>query len=129
MKLLTIYTELYENKLRSFLDGASVTIRSQGYAGPLYYARCAYESKDMRFFDAFIYFLEEVILDENPIYRSSIKLREAAEGMRGMSAQDFYTYIKQNKTVHIEGYTVFRMADYKYKLDMMMIGMIKKLKI
>jgi hypothetical protein len=132
MKLLTLYTEKYEHKLRAFLEGAAVDLRGHGRFGALYCARCAYDPAEPQFAAAFACFLEEIVLHENPVYRCSPKLRGALKNMKDAHREikeNLQKYLRQNKTLHIEGYTAFCMEGYKYALDLMMYELIKKLKL
>jgi hypothetical protein len=132
MKLLTLYTEKYEKKLSVFLEYAPIVVRGNGFCDPLYFFRCAYAAKETRFTDALANFLEDIVLYENPIYRNSVKLRHAAHRMRRTNSatrEHLRQYLRQHKALHIEGYTAFRMEGYKHKLDLMMVGLIRKLKL
>jgi hypothetical protein len=134
MKRLTLYTEMHTDKLQSFINKAPVIIHSRGYKGRLFYIRFTYDPQEPYFTDAFICFLEDIVLFENPIYRHSPKLRDAAKNMHRspvhtQAGECLRRYLRHNKTLHVEGYTAFRMEEYKYRLDMLMYGLIKKYRI
>ena len=134
LKLITIYTEKHEDLLQGFQKNTFMVIRGQGYMGPLFYTRLAYNPKELLFAEGLTHFMEDIVLYDNPVYRYSPKLREAAHQIRCSPVHieirdQLRQYLKQNKTLHIEGYAAFRMDAYKWKLDMLMFGLIKKLKL
>jgi hypothetical protein len=134
MRLLTVCTEQYEKQLRIFMGNAPVSVRNESRVGLLYSLRCAYEPAEFLFADALADFLENLILYENPVYRHSPKMRNAAGELRRTAVhtenrEQLRLYLAENKSLHVEGYTAFRMAEYRYRLDMLMYGLIKRLRL
>jgi hypothetical protein len=129
LKTVIIYTEQYIDKLTIFLDNNPIPVRGKGNKGALFYARCAYDADGTDFFKSFALFLEGIVLDENPVYGHSPKLKEMTGRLNGMTALSLREYLTENKTLHIEGFITFRMEEYKYQLDRAMMGMIKKLRL
>ena len=132
MRLLTILAEHHEKLIRKFIEGASVTVRGHGFFGQFFYIRCLYDPREHQFADAFAYFLEDIVLNENPVYSRLPKLRDAADKLRRTNTgtkEHLRRYLRQHKELNVEGYAAFRMDEFKHRLDMLMIGLIKRLKL
>lgn len=133
MKTITIYTQSHEQALRTCIqNGIRLTVRYEGMRDGMFYLNCAYENPPPA--DTLLTLLEHVALQENPIYRHSPKLTALAQEWRSTPAyEDNLTrlrlYLKENRTLHLEGYVFFRMADYRRRLDELMFSLIKKLKL
>ena len=138
MKLLTVYTNHYEQALTAFAAEAEnagrLSPRSEGRRDGLFYLCCAYAARDSAITDGFAALLEYVAIQENPVYRYSPKLTDLAKDLQRTPVHfeilsNLTQYLKTNKTLHLEGYVTFRMADYREKLDILSYSLIKKMEL
>jgi hypothetical protein len=133
MKTLTLYTYSYETALQAFAAEAAgagrLLVKNEGRREGLFYLCCAYAPEAL---ENIIFLLEHITVQENPIYRYSVKLQNLAQDLRGTSVHDenkrrLFQYLKHNREINLEGYAAFRMADYRDKLDMMTYSLVKKM--
>jgi len=139
MKRLTIYTQCHENLLREFATGfdlAEVRFgRRNSERNQFFGARLTWEnSANPTAIELLAEFIQEVAMQENPVYRHSAKLREMARGLRetpthGKEMQRLKTFLRDSRVLHLEGYILFRMGDFRHKLDIMSYRAIKKLEL
>jgi hypothetical protein len=106
-----------------------MTVRREGELdGGLFYLVCEYKVFAA---DAFMRFMEDIAIKQNPAYKNSAKLSDMAADLQVLHEANILAlrqYLRENKALHIEGYETFRMFDYKYKLDIMMYLLIKKMR-
>ena len=126
MKVLTILTQRHRQALEDVLLGLRCSTR-----GGLHEIKCSQDRIDI---DALVVLLERIVVLEHPVYGHSLKLADMAlefdyTETRRANAAELLQYIGEYDLLHLEGYAVFRMQNYRYKLDMMMYGLIKKLKL
>ena len=122
MKALTILTQDFRQDLESVFNLHCYTV------GTLYMARGKFET------EALTCLLERIIILKHPVYGHSSKLTDMAFELRQTEIHqanvlELTRYLMENDLLHLEGYTTFRMTDYRNKLDMMMYYLIKKLKL
>lgn len=133
MKTLTITTQSYGQALQALAaDGDGMTVRYAGQHEGLYYMRVIFDGTQPA--ETLTGLLEYVAVQENPVYRHSEKLTSLALTLRHTpihadNLSRLTQYIKENRRLHLEGYVVFRMAEYRHKLDMMMFSLIKNMKL
>ena len=127
MKTLTILTQDYRKDLETALN-----VRCSA-KGTLYAANnVSISSKNS--FNALACLLERITILQHPVYGHSPKLIEIAQSlhhdtMHEANVNELIHYYGENNILHLEGYTIFRMANYKHRLDMLMYCAIKKLKL
>ena len=124
--MMTILTQRHRQALEDILFGLCCV-----YDGELYKVNCPRDSLDV---DAFVGLLERIVVLEHPVYGHSLKLTDMALELRyteihQANVEEFIQYIGEYDLLHLEGYSAFRMPEYRYKLDMMMYGLIKKMKL
>ena len=124
MKTLTIFTHNYRQDLEDLNLPCYV-------ADGLYSTKCSHASLDT---DALMCLLERIIILGHPIYGHSPKLADMAIELRHTEIHqtnmlELTRYLKEQDTLHLEGYAAFRMYNYRHKLDMIMYCLIKKLKL
>jgi len=138
MKQLTIYTRRYSQLLEDFAARATasgwINASRAAVASGVLTVYCQYESVKPAFSRGLMNLLADIVVQENPIYQHSSKLKDLADDLRKTPL--YYTglrgltrYVKHNRALHLEGYVTFRMSDYREKLDMMSYSLIKKLKL
>jgi hypothetical protein len=132
MKTLTLYTQTHTTLLTAYVaerQRERGTKTEQGAFGDGWYARYVHMAKDTA---ALLGLLEDVSINGHSIYGRSPKLaalaRERAFSREG-SLKALSLYLRSHNALILEGYSMFRMADYRCKLDMMMYGIIKKMKL
>ena len=140
MKRLTLYTHRYELALRDFAAGAAdnglITVRRAGWRGNnrVFCVCCLWDALQPDFTDGLMVLLEEIAMQENPVYRQSPKLRDLGSDLRhtpvhSQGVKSLDQFLKLNRGLHLEGYVTFRMSEYCETLDMMTYSLIKKLKL
>ena len=126
MSVLTILTQRYKQALEDVLPDLRCVC-----VGELYKIKCPKDSLDI---DTLVILLERIVVLEHPVYGHSLKLADMAlglyhTGIHQANVAEFIQYIGEYDLLHLEGYAAFRMPEYRYKLDMMMYGIIKKMKL
>jgi len=76
--------------------------------------------------------LQNIVMFENAVYRYSPKLRDLAGGINNTELylhemRQLKSFIKTNKDICLEGYTAFRMQEYREKLDELLYSIMKKI--
>ena len=136
MRLLTIRTASYERELKTFVKEAAaaglLTVRSEGWYDGLFGANFLYEPVVDGMTDEFTFLLENIVVQENPVYKHSIKLQRLAVDLRQTSIHIFNRerltqFIKHSRLLHLEGYVAFRMTEYRHKLDMITYSLIRRM--
>jgi hypothetical protein len=74
--------------------------------------------------------LFDVCVGENPVFAQSPRLTQAAQGLRGQAVyaaeyKAFRAFLRESKTLNIEGYTQFRMADIRHRLDTLIFSLLR----
>ena len=138
MKRLTISTYRYKQLLEDFVtkaekSGCLITLNI-GMQAKMFYLICQYNHKHPAFTEGLMTLLTHIVIQENPLYHNSPKLQGMAHDLRGTSLyetslKNLVHYLVHCKTLHLEGYVIFRMGEYREKLDMMSYSLIKKLKL
>lgn len=128
MKHLTIKTKKYENELKEFAENI-LNAEFIHTTGSVKFTKYNINLLSQTLF----HFLMDITECENNIYKHSPKLKALALKSRKSSVfteeiKNLKEFIKENKTLHLEGYVKFRMADYAGKLDLMTYAIIKKIK-
>ena len=77
--------------------------------------------------------LAAVAMQANPVYRQAPKLRQMAQALQSTHlyiehVDKLKIYLRANKSLHMEGYVMFCMEDYRRRLDMMSYSVIKKIR-
>jgi len=126
MRVLTILTQRHKQALKDVLPDVRCI-----HDGGLYKIRCPSDRLDV---DGLAILLEHIVVLEHPVYGHSLKLADMALALcyteiHQANVAELLQYIKEYDLLHLEGYAAFRMPEYRYKLDMMMYGLIKKLKL
>jgi len=139
MKQLTIFTHRYNQLLENYTADAQkvggLTIRKAGKQnGVKFFVSCLVSHTEPAFIDGLICLLVDIALHENPVYQNSTKLRDMAGDLKGTQLyanlrRGIIRFLKNNQTLHLEGYVAFRMKEYREKLDMMSYSLIKKMKL
>ena len=138
MKQLTIYTKRYGQLLKDFAADATnnglIIRRTDRISGGLFSINCLCNRTGPAFARALMMLLTDIALLENPIYQHSPKLREMAGDLcdtplYAAAQRDFSHFLRYNRTLHLEGYVTFRMAEYREKLDILSYSLIKKMKL
>jgi len=137
MKRLILYTINYEGELRNFAKNTAGLVKvnwAKWHEKKRVFGLCL--SWEYAYGDGVIeelmYFLEDIAVTENPIYRNSAKLRNMAQNLRyapvhKRERKRLKGFLRENGILHLEGYTTFRMEEYRDRLDMMTYSLIKKL--
>jgi len=137
MKHLTIYTQRYSHLLEDFAVHAQangwITMFKTGRASGLFFINCRYGHSRTAFAKGLLALLADITIQENPIYQHSPKLQAIAHDLHKTPLYDaefkcLNRFLKHSRALHLEGYTTFRMSDYREKLDTMSYTLIKKLK-
>ena len=136
MKILTIYTRAYGQALQKFASEMTaadiLSVRSFTRRESLYCLKTGYMSA--RLADALaplLALLTEVAMQENPVYKYSAKLKAFAQNQEQTALHTenllrLKRYLRENNRLHLEGYVMFCMADYREMLDTMMFLLLKK---
>ena len=125
MNAVTISTKLYHREMTSFFKQSCIKICQKG---------------DIYFFiinpqhfccDILAELLEDIILDNNPIVRSSHRIYQRMKeiifiGERPVLQKDLQVLLAQNETLHIEGYIQFRMQKYENKVNNILYAIVKR---
>jgi len=125
MKTLTILTQNFRKELKNF--GLHCSIADAN----LYLAKYPRDKFDI---ECFTNLLERIVILQHPVYSQSPKLADIALELRAteihqLNTAELANYLASNTTLHLEGYTTFRMADYRHRLDVVMYCIIKKLNL
>ena len=77
--------------------------------------------------------LTAAAMQENPVYRHAPKLQEMAQTLQSAplyaeSVNKLKAYLRANNSLHVEGYVMFCMEEYRSKLDMVSYCAIKKMR-
>ncbi|MCL2528032.1 MAG: hypothetical protein FWE42_06370 [Defluviitaleaceae bacterium] len=134
MKQVKIYTHRYKSLLEEFVNSICLpdeTVTIHKKSGLFFVYQDFYQPIVM---EKLMSLLIEIALQENPLYQQSPKLREMAGELHGMPLymsmqKSLNRFIKASRTLHLEGYVTFRMAEYREKLDIMSYSLIKKMKL
>jgi len=131
MKRITIVTCKYKNELAAFARMVSknglCTVVSN-HAGSIKF--CWESSATADFACALLRLMQNIAMLENPVYRHSPKLQGLAENLQtACEAERLCAYIKGSKQLHLEGYVIFRMDEYRAKLDNMLYTIVKKINL
>jgi len=132
MKRFTLYTERYIQKAREFMAQKNCCVHNEEKRGGQFAFYFTWEGGDPA--QALMELLEEVALQENPVYRHAPKMRMLARELRSTplfvnEVNELRQFLRINKYLHIEGYVAFRMGKYCEKLDMVSYSLIKKLNL
>ena len=125
MSIITILTQGYKKNLED------IKLHCCAGEDSFFKAQCLRKEIDI---DALASLLERRVILGHPLYRDSPKLADMALELRGTAvhkanSSELAQYIEENDLLYLEGYAIFRMSDYRHKLDMMMYCLIKKLKL
>ena len=138
MKRLTIYTKQHEYILREFareIGTASVDWAKWRDNDRLFGVCITWENAmHGSIVEKLAVFLQDIAALENPIYKHSPKLREIAKRLQSTPAHSrevkrLKSFLKNSRTLNIEGYIAFRMSEFRHQLDIMSYRVIKKLRI
>ena len=138
MKQLTVYTRKYRQPLEDFAAYAvskGVNLRRAGELScGLFSINCLYSHAETAFVGGLMTLLTDIAMQENPVYLHSPKLRDMAADLHSTPLyaavfKEFKQFLRHSRMLHLEGYVVFRMAEYREKLDMMSYSLIKKMKL
>jgi len=142
MKQLTLYTYNHEKELRNFAKQAAPYInvnwakwQEKKRLFGINVSWVTYKSAEYEnFTNRLMIFLEEIAINNNPIYKHSQKLITLAQDLMHTKLHNhelvqLKMYLKNNKILHLEGYTTFRMEEYRNKLDILAYSLIKKLNL
>jgi|GEM_PF-2327213 len=127
MNNLTILTQRYKQELESINN-----IRCRQVGKELYMAEYPISTIDTKLLTALAALLERIVILGHPVYGHSQKLTDMAFEMSRneiANISNLKCYLGENTVLHLEGYTAFRMSDYRNRLDMMMYCLIKKMKL
>jgi len=138
MKRLSIYTAKYEKEKNEFAARAAaagiVITRDGGFCEKRQMFYTKFTCLDERSVNLELTaLLMDIAEAENAVYRYSPKMRGAAAKIRQtpvfqQEAALLKIFLAENKFLFLEGYTTFRLNEYRENLDMMIYTMIKKLK-
>ncbi|MDR2650178.1 MAG: hypothetical protein LBB94_10745 [Clostridiales bacterium] len=127
MRTLTIYTDTYLEELAEATSGFIRRVKRPGQG----YIKLYYERFDT---EGFYSFLEWAAFQENAALKGIPKLAELTRGfispdigLRNIRILD--EYIKKNRTLHVEGYVHFRMAEYNDYLNRLLYGILRRAKV
>jgi len=131
MKNLTIITLSHRQTLTETISNLLKDDTRGESHGKFYKVYCSYDNLDT---NVLTYLLERIVILDHPVYGKSSKLTDMALELKFTDAHrsnvfQLERYLEENDLLHLEGYTIFRMADYRNKLDIMMYCIIKKLKL
>jgi len=131
MKQITVYTNKYKNELAAFactaVDNKLCTIVNN-HAGSIKF--CWEKSAAEDFTRALLRLMQNIAMQENPVYRHSPKLQGLAESLPdSCETERLCAYTKESKQLHLEGYVTFRMGEYCAKLDAMLYTIVKKINL
>lgn len=131
IKNLTILTLSHRKALIEIISDLLKDDTCGELHGKLFKVDCSYDCLDA---DVLTCLLERIVILDHPVYGNSSKLTSMALNLKftdihRSNVTQLKGYLEENDLLHLEGYTVFRMADYRHKLDMMMYCIIKKLKL
>ncbi|MCL1877683.1 MAG: hypothetical protein FWF80_02380 [Defluviitaleaceae bacterium] len=136
MKQFTIHTARHEVLLKDF--AARVAAEEIIYINKVSKTRteCSLKFAVVRrepFCGRLLALLADIAALENPVYRHSAKLCEMAISLRKTPLYKrelrlLREFFLQNEDLNIEGYTTFRMCEFREKLDAMIYTLVKKIK-
>ena len=136
MKRLTIYTVDFEVALREFADGLEIVNVEWGRWADrkrIFGVCISWENAvNAQVVERLTIFLQELAALQNPIYKHLPKMREIAKNLRttpahGHEVQRLRNFLKGNRKLNIEGYILFRMSEYRHKLDILSYQVMRKM--
>jgi len=133
MKRLTIHTGKYERELAQF----AANITEQCTVAQISQSTIVLswnKSLSIVIVQTLMLLLHCIALQENPVYRYSLRLRSLADELLHTEIYDseahfLLKFLRTNKTIHLEGYINFRMENYIAQLDLMLYSVAKKLNL
>jgi len=136
MKTLIISTHKYKHVLDSFATNKGINIiarHTYRRENGIYTVKCTFVHNEASISNL-MSLLTDIAQLENPIYKHSPKLRDMAKDlhktpMYAATCKALSRFLRHSRTLHLEGYVTFRMADYRDKLDIMSYSLIKKMKL
>ncbi|MCL2357157.1 MAG: hypothetical protein FWC70_08375 [Defluviitaleaceae bacterium] len=136
MKQFTIRTSRHEASLKDFAARAAAAEMIYINNVRKTQTECALKFAVVRrepFCALLLTFLADTAALENPVYRHSAKLREMALSLRKTplfkrELRLLREFFAQNSELNVEGYTTFRMFEFREKLDTMIYTLVKKIK-
>jgi hypothetical protein len=127
MQTLTLFTQAHRRELHIFTS--PIVERSARETAAFLCVAYPWKALDI---SALTSFLERVAVYRHPVYSRSPRLAELALNraeVHEANVRKLSEYLDTHTSLNIEGYITFRMAEYHYKLDIIMYGIIKKLKL
>jgi len=131
MKRTIIHTSKYKTELAHFAQSATFcTVKNLQT-----HMQFIWESPAAKIFaQALMLLLHKIAMAENPVYRHSPKLRDLADGLLSTDTHtqalaELTAFLKANKEINLEGYVIFRMEEYRAKLDMLLYTIMKKINL
>ena len=108
---------------------SGLKVTGQGRAGLFFYYQVLLGVKGA---DDLLDILYEFMLHQNPIFRQSQRLRQAAEQVfmrtRHNNMQQLKTFINENNTLNLEGYIQFRLYEQNIALNLMLYSLAKRIR-
>jgi len=137
MKQLAIHTQNYEKNLRDFAKGLDIaTVKWKRYGKKSSFSMClTWENiNNQQIINQLATFLQKVAALENPIYRHLPKFREMINGLQNTQIHErevkrLKSFLRNSQTLNLEGYIIFRMSEYRHKLDIISYQAVKKLEL
>ena len=131
-KRYCIFTENYNGLLANFSEKAAgeeiIYIKNQHNNG----MEVSIVRRE-RFCAALLELLADIAQAENPVYKYSARLREMAQELRqtplyAEELQRLKKFVSQSRELNLEGYVLFRMDEFRERLDLLIYSLAKKLK-
>ena len=138
MRRFTFFTRKYENELKEFVakatEAKAIYIeKNEFFKRNEEFALGVAIADKNTFCEILLGLLMDISVSENPIYKHSAKLRIAAEGLNNTpiftrELRRLKEFLSESRELNIDGYVIFRMNEFKEKLDMMVYSLVKKIK-
>jgi len=134
MKRLTLRTVQYVHIVKEFAAARDVCVLRAKKRGCDHTFHLMWAGERGALARGLMDLLEEVAMQENPVYRCSPMMRRLARALRGMpfyekEIQGLGRFLQGNDSLHMEGYVRFRMGKYCEMLDSMSYSLIKKMNL
>jgi hypothetical protein len=126
MRTLTVYTDIYYKEL----DEATALFPRRVKRPELHYIKLYYDTFDA---DKFYDLLDYIAYQENPALKGMPQLAEITHkyvpaSAMALNTQNLRGYVEKNRSIHLEGYVRFRMADYNLALNLLLYRIFRNIK-
>ena len=128
MGKLSIHTEVYTKELMGWIEENSSRIHTKSKNGNVCLIEIDCDEKCKK---SLSILLEEIILNKNPITKGYKSIYENVKNLVFLPhREDIYkelnSFLEENDTINLEGYTDFRMDAYAHLINLVLYAVVKK---